>query len=89
MPRNKSTYEGERLVLGKLRDTVRRRAEDDTNRKEGLTVFLNLNFSIVKMTILSKAIHRSNVLSNKISVIFFYYITRTNNFRFVWKHKKF
>ena len=51
-------------------ETLSKETEDDTNRRKDLLRSWIGRLSIVKMTILSIAIHRFNVLSNKISVIF-------------------
>ena len=50
-------------------------------------MFLRRNNNIVKMTILSNAIYRFNVITFKLPMAFFTEVEQKNS-QFIWKHKR-
>ena len=61
--------------------------KDNINGQRDISCSWVGRINIVKMTILSNAIHRFNVVPIKLPMTFFR--TRTKNFtKFIWKHKR-
>ena len=68
-------------------NTLKKEIKDDTNRWKDIPCSWIGRISIVKMTIVSKAMYRFNAIPIKSPMAFFMELEQ-KYFKFVWKHKR-